>query len=67
MMHGGLIIAGSWSDLIAFEVHDVSSESRAAYHDAWPGALRPKLEWKTDVIEPATQQLAAQFNFVRPR
>ncbi len=61
MMHGGLIIAGSWPDLIAFEVHDVSSESRAVYHDAWPGALRPKLEWKTEVIESATQQLAARL------
>jgi lipopolysaccharide transport system ATP-binding protein len=48
---GGTIIA-EWDDLLAFEIHDEASELRADYHGEWPGALRPRLEWKTEFLEP---------------
>lgn len=51
LMQGGLVIAGYWADLIAFEVHDAPTEMRGHYHDAWPGAVRPTLHWKTELLE----------------
>lgn len=48
---GDLAFEAAWSDLIAFEVHDASSELRGHYHDAWPGAVRPNLQWTTEVID----------------
>jgi lipopolysaccharide transport system ATP-binding protein len=47
----GAVIA-EWEDLIAFEIHDAASELRGAYHGDWPGALRPNLVWKTELLEP---------------
>jgi lipopolysaccharide transport system ATP-binding protein len=40
-----------WDDVIAFDVHDAASELRGLYHEEWPGAVRPHLEWKTEFIE----------------
>ncbi len=40
-----------WEDVVAFEVHDAASELRAHYHDEWPGAVRPNLEWKTELLK----------------
>jgi lipopolysaccharide transport system ATP-binding protein len=47
-----LIGAACWEDLVAFEVYDAASELRGMFHDAWPGAVRPNLEWKTELIGP---------------
>jgi lipopolysaccharide transport system ATP-binding protein len=41
-----------WEDLVVFEVHDTASELRGNYFDFWPGAVRPRLEWTTDLIQP---------------
>ena len=39
---------------VAFEVHD-SGQGRGAWHGKWVGAVRPKLEWRTNPIAmPAT-------------
>jgi homopolymeric O-antigen transport system ATP-binding protein len=48
---GGTVIA-VWDDLIVFEIHDAASELRGAYHGEWPGVVRPKLEWKTELLAP---------------
>jgi lipopolysaccharide transport system ATP-binding protein len=52
VLQGGATEIAHWEDLIAFDVHDVASELRGYYHDTWPGAMRPHLEWTTDVIQP---------------
>lgn len=54
---GGYQVAG-WDDLLAFEVHDASSELRSHYHDQWPGAFRPHLEWKSELLEPLPASFA---------
>ncbi len=41
-----------WTDVVSFEVDDAASELRGAYHDEWPGAVRPHLEWQTEYCEP---------------
>jgi lipopolysaccharide transport system ATP-binding protein len=51
----GVTVIGEWEDLVTFEVHDEPSELRGYFHDNWPGALRPNLEWKTEVVEPLPQ------------
>jgi hypothetical protein len=38
------------NSLLAFDVHDAVSDQRGLYHGAWPGALRPNLEWTTEQI-----------------
>ncbi len=48
---GGATQVAYWEDIVAFEVHDAASELRGFYHDSWPGALRPNLEWKTECID----------------
>ena len=37
-------------DMLAFGVGDVP-DLRGAYYDEWPGALRPDLAWKTELVE----------------
>ncbi|MBV9086345.1 MAG: ATP-binding cassette domain-containing protein [Acidobacteriaceae bacterium] len=37
--------------LLVFEVHDVGSDLRAGYHGAWPGAIRPALQWTTEQLD----------------
>ncbi len=49
---GGSIALIDWEDIVTFEVHDAASELRGAYHDFWPGTVRPNLEWNTKLIEP---------------
>lgn len=53
---GSAIGVASWEDIVSFAIHDVASELRGDYHDQWPGAMRPHLEWKTELLErmPAT-------------
>jgi lipopolysaccharide transport system ATP-binding protein len=48
---GGVTWIAEWQDLLAFEIHDVASEVRGLFHESWPGAMRPHLEWKTELIE----------------
>lgn len=43
--------AAYWEDLVAFDVHDATSELRGSYNDYWPGAVRPNLEWRTEVVD----------------
>ncbi len=52
---GGMTLIANWEDLLAFEVHDVPSELRGFYHGEWPGAIRPNLAWKTELIEPFSE------------
>lgn len=47
-----------WEDLLAFEIHDAASEIRGDYHGAWAGAVRPNLEWKTELLEPLPTSVA---------
>ena len=47
----GTVWIAEWLDLLVFEVYDVASDARGLYHDWWPGALRPHLEWKTELLE----------------
>ena len=49
-----------WEDLLAFEIHDAASELRGSYHGHWPGAVRPNLQWKTELLEPLPAAFAAQ-------
>lgn len=42
----------AWQDVVTFEVHDSASELRGAYHDEWPGAVRPHLKWETEFVRP---------------
>ena len=37
-------------DCVAFDVHD-TGEQRGLYAGAWPGVVRPKLEWRTTANE----------------
>ena len=49
---GGIEEIAYWQDLVAFEVHDTPSEMRGHYHGEWHGAVRPNLQWSTDLISP---------------
>jgi len=40
-----------WDNLLTFEIHDVASDLRGDYHGHWPGAVRPHLEWNTELID----------------
>lgn len=59
ILQGNLITEAEWSDLLAFEVHDVPSELRGHYHDVWPGVLRPNLPWTIEVLDTAVPDRAA--------
>ncbi|MGD0155207.1 MAG: ABC transporter ATP-binding protein [Terracidiphilus sp.] len=50
-------ITVSWDDIATFEIHDVASELRGDYHGEWPGVVRPRFDWKTEVLEPLPAQL----------
>ncbi len=47
---GGLTDVFCLDNLLVFEVQDVGSALRAAYHGAWPGAVRPALQWTTEPL-----------------
>ena len=49
---GDITQVASWQDIVSFEIHDAASELRGLFHHAWPGAVRPNLEWKTELIGP---------------
>lgn len=36
-------------DILSFDVRE-DAETRSAWYQKWPGALRPMLEWKTDLL-----------------
>jgi lipopolysaccharide transport system ATP-binding protein len=38
-----------WDDLLVFDVHD-AGDLRGLYHGDLPGAVRPRLEWKTEQL-----------------
>lgn len=38
------------ADLLAFTVLD-AHEMRNAWHGRWPGAVRPNLKWRTELLE----------------
>ncbi len=54
----GANAVADWEDLLAFEIHDTASELRGAYSGHWPGALRPNLVWKTELLEPLPAPVA---------
>jgi lipopolysaccharide transport system ATP-binding protein len=54
----GAAVVADWEDLLAFEIHDAASELRGAYSGHWPGAFRPNLEWKTELLEPLPLSVA---------
>jgi lipopolysaccharide transport system ATP-binding protein len=58
---GSNTVATDWEDVVAFEVHDAASEIRGNYHDYWPGAVRPNLEWKTEFIRPIEKYAENQW------
>ena len=39
-------------DVLVFDVSD-STEWRGSWHGKWLGAVRPKLDWETELVEPA--------------
>ena len=45
----GTVVVYSDSELLAFEVKD-DVEIRGGWHGKWPGAVRPRLEWKTELL-----------------
>jgi lipopolysaccharide transport system ATP-binding protein len=47
-------------DLLVFDVHDVASELRGMFHDVWPGAVRPNLDWVTEQIDTLSTVSGAQ-------
>jgi lipopolysaccharide transport system ATP-binding protein len=47
---GGNEVVFSCPDLLAFEVTD-SLDLRGVYHGEWPGAVRPNIQWTTEVLE----------------
>lgn len=49
----------SLDDLLVFEVHD-TDDLRHMYHEDWPGAVRPNLEWTTEQIAPPPGSAAAR-------
>jgi lipopolysaccharide transport system ATP-binding protein len=51
-----------WEDVVAFEVHDAPSVLRGSYHEDWPGALRPNLEWNTELLESLPASVAGTHN-----
>jgi len=59
----GSTVVADWEDLLVFEIHDIASELRGAYHGHWPGVLRPSLVWKTELLEP----LPASFTGIQSR
>lgn len=40
-----------YNDILVFDIRD-SIEDRGAWYGKWGGAVRPHLEWKTELIEP---------------
>jgi lipopolysaccharide transport system ATP-binding protein len=50
-------ISASWDNLASFEIHDALSELRGDYHGEWPGAVRPRFDWKTELLEPLPFQV----------
>jgi lipopolysaccharide transport system ATP-binding protein len=48
---GETMLIFRWAPLLAFEVHDIASDLRGAYHGTWEGVVRPDLEWKTELID----------------
>jgi lipopolysaccharide transport system ATP-binding protein len=55
-IHLGVFLGGSTQvfyleDLLVVEILDATSELRGMYHGAWEGALRPYLEWRTEILE----------------
>jgi lipopolysaccharide transport system ATP-binding protein len=39
-----------YDDILVFDVHDVAEKGKAWY-GKWPGAVRPNLEWSTELVE----------------
>ncbi len=54
----GANLVGDWEDLLGFEIHDAASDLRDSYHGHWPGAVRPNLVWKTELLEPLPVSVA---------
>jgi lipopolysaccharide transport system ATP-binding protein len=56
--NGTSVEPARWDDVATFEVHDVVSELRGEYYGEWPGAVRPRFDWKTELLEPLPVQVA---------
>lgn len=44
-------------DLMVFEVHD-EADARSNWFGKWPGAVRPELDWRTDLVQDAPAEAA---------
>ena len=46
------VVLSTHEDILSFDVRD-DAESRPNWYGKWPGALRPMLDWGTELLEPA--------------
>jgi lipopolysaccharide transport system ATP-binding protein len=47
----------SYEDILVFEVRD-RAEGRGGWYGSWPGAVRPRLAWETELVEEFPADLA---------
>ena len=38
-------------DVLQFDVHEDETARAGGWHGKWPGAVRPRLEWRTEMLE----------------
>jgi lipopolysaccharide transport system ATP-binding protein len=55
-----------WPEALIFDVLD-SVELRGAWYGEWPGAVRPNLEWRTEIIDTSDRGLTSGDEFARSR
>lgn len=48
---GGITYLAAWDDIVTFEVHNEAEQMSGPYYEAWPGVVRPRLEWKTEYLD----------------
>ena len=53
-------------EIITFEVHE-DAATRNGWLGKWPGALRPNLEWTTELVVGSTQIVASKMNDIIAR
>lgn len=59
VVQDGSVVIYNHSDVLSFEVRD-ALELRDGWYGKWPGAVRPDLEWHTELLEelPVTSRVA---------
>jgi len=50
MVRDGATVLHQFDDILTFEVQD-DPETRDGWFGAWPGAVRPRLQWNTELVE----------------